>query len=70
MKKAQLPEWCVAVKKAMIDHDDMTVTELAKETGYSRQHVSQVVNGVLVPSENMQGAIEKCLSISGVPYKS
>ena len=29
-----MPDWCVAVKKAMIDHDDMTVTELAKETGF------------------------------------
>lgn len=66
MKKTTMPDWCVAVKKAMIDHDDMTVTELAKETGFSRSHISQVVNGVLVPSENVQGAIEKCLNISGV----
>ena len=29
MKKTTMPDWCVAVKKAMIDHDDMTVTELA-----------------------------------------
>ena len=65
MKKTTMPDWCVAVKKAMIDHDDMTVTELAKETGFSRSHISQVVNGVLVPSENVQGAIEKCLNISG-----
>lgn len=69
MKKAQLPEWCVAVKKAMIDHNDMTVTELAKETGYSRTHVSQVVNGVLVPSDAIQSAIEQRLDIRGVPYK-
>ena len=70
MKKTTMPDWCVAVKKAMIDHDDMTVTELAKETGFSRSHISQVVNGVLVPSENVQGAIEKCLNISGVAYRS
>lgn len=70
MKKTTMPDWCVAVKKAMIDHDDMTVTELAKETGFSRSHISQVVNGVLVPSENVQGAIEKCLNISGVVYRS
>lgn len=38
MKKTTMPDWCVAVKKAMIDHDDMTVTELAKETGFSRSH--------------------------------
>ena len=44
--------------------------ELAKETGFSRSHISQVVNGVLVPSENVQGAIEKCLNISGVAYRS
>ena len=69
MKKTTMPDWCVAVKKAMIDHDDMTVTELAKETGFSRSHISQVVNGVLVPSENVQGAIEKCLNISGVAYR-
>lgn len=70
MKKTTMPDWCVAVKKAMIDHDDMTVTELAKETGFSRSHISQVVNGVLMPSENVQGAIEKCLNISGVAYRS
>ena len=68
MKKTTMPDWCVAVKKAMIDHDDMPVTELAK--GFSRSHISQVVNGVLVPSENVQGAIEKCLNISGVAYRS
>ena len=34
MKKTTMPDWCVAVKKAMIDHDDMTVTELAKETAF------------------------------------
>ena len=39
MKKTTMPDWCVAVKKAMIDHDDMTVTELAKETGFSRSHI-------------------------------
>lgn len=63
MKKAQLPEWCVTVKKAMIDHNDMTVTELAKETGYSRQHVSQVINGTMVPSANIKSAIESCLNL-------
>ena len=42
MKKVPLPEWCVSVKKAMVERDDMTVTELAKEIGYSRAHVSQV----------------------------
>ena len=54
MKKTTMPDWCVAVKKA----------------GFSRSHISQVVNGVLVPSENVQGAIEKCLNISGVAYRS
>lgn len=41
MKKTTMPDWCVAVKKAMIDHDDMTVTELAKETGFSRSHIAK-----------------------------
>jgi len=40
MKKVPLPEWCVSVKKAMVERDDMSVTELAKEIGYSRAHVS------------------------------
>ena len=44
MKKVPLPEWCVSVKKAMVERDDMSVTELAKEIGYSRAHVSQVIN--------------------------
>lgn len=43
MKKVPLPEWCVSVKKAMVERDDMSVTELAKEIGYSRAHVSQVI---------------------------
>lgn len=33
MKKVPLPEWCVSVKKAMVERDDMTVTELAKKSG-------------------------------------
>ena len=49
MKKVPLPEWCVSVKKAMVERDDMSVTELAKEIGYSRAHVSQVINGTMVP---------------------
>ena len=63
MKKTTMPDWCVAVKKAMIDHDDMTVTELAKETGFSRSHVSQVINGTMVPSANIKSAIESCLNL-------
>ena len=68
MKKTTMPDWCVAVKKAMIDHDDMTVTELAKETGFSRSHISQVVNGVLVPSE--KGRREKMAIESQNIYKN
>lgn len=63
MKKTTMLEWCVAVKKAMIDHNDMTVTELAKEIGYSRAHVSQVINGTMVPSANIKSAIESCLNL-------
>ena len=58
MKKVPLPEWCVSVKKAMVERDDMSVTELAKEIGYSRAHVSQVINGTMVPSANIKSAIE------------
>ena len=28
MKKVPLPEWCVSVKKAMVERDDMTVTTM------------------------------------------
>jgi hypothetical protein len=63
MKKVPLPEWCVSVKKAMVERDDMTVTELAKEIGYSRAHVSQVINGTMVPSANIKSAIESCLNL-------
>jgi hypothetical protein len=63
MKKVPLPEWCVSVKKAMVERDDMSVTELAKEIGYSRAHVSQVINGTMVPSANIKSAIESCLNL-------
>ena len=63
MKKVPLPEWCVSVKKAMVERDDMTVTELAKEIGYSRAHVSKVINGTMVPSANIKSAIESCLDL-------
>jgi hypothetical protein len=63
MKKVPLPEWCVSVKKAMVECDDMSVTELAKEIGYSRAHVSQVINGTMVPSANIKSAIESCLNL-------
>ena len=62
-KKVPLPEWCVSVKKAMVERDDMSVTELAKEIGYSRAHVSQVINGTMVPSANIKSAIESCLNL-------
>lgn len=32
------------VKKAMIDQD-LNVTKLAKATGYTRNHISNVING-------------------------
>ena len=51
------------VKKAMVERDDMSVTELAKEIGYSRAHVSQVINGTMVPSANIKSAIESCLNL-------
>jgi hypothetical protein len=63
MKKVPLPEWCVSVKKAMVERDDMSVTELAKEIGYSRAHVSQVINGTMVASANIKSAIESCLNL-------
>lgn len=63
MKKVPLPEWCVSVKKAMVERDDMSVTELAKEIGYSRAHVSQVINGTMAPSANIKSAIESCLNL-------
>lgn len=49
MKKTTMPDWCVAVKKAMIDHDDMTVTELAKETGFSRSHMPSCRSRAALP---------------------
>lgn len=50
-------------QKAMVERDDMSVTELAKEIGYSRAHVSQVINGTMVPSANIKSAIESCLNL-------
>lgn len=63
MKKVPLPSWCVEVKRAMIEHGDMTVTDLAKETGYSRSHISSIVNGSMRPSGEVKDAIENCLGI-------
>lgn len=37
-------EWCMAVKVKMLEKH-MTVAELAKETGVSRDNVSLVING-------------------------
>ena len=38
-----LKPWAKACKKALIDKD-MSINDLAKATGYSRQHVSAVIN--------------------------
>ena len=51
------------MKRAMIEHGDMTVTDLAKETGYSRSHISSIVNGSMRPSGEVKDAIENCLGI-------
>lgn len=44
-KKVPLPEWCKEAKKAMIDRNDMSVTELADGIGNTRSYVSSVLNG-------------------------
>ena len=49
MKKTTMPDWCVAVKKAMIDHDDMTVTELAEKMGVTPQTISQYERNIINP---------------------
>ena len=47
------------VKKAMIDKD-LTITKLAKKTGYSRIHLSNVINGHF-KSAKARGAIAEAL---------
>ena len=42
--KRILPKWCKDAKKAMIDKD-MSVDDLAKETGRTRVYISAVLNG-------------------------
>ena len=45
MSKRVVPDWGKEVKKALIDRD-MSIVELATEIGYSRAHVTNVINGV------------------------
>lgn len=63
MKSEPLPNWCATVKKAMIDHNDMGVTDLAKGIGYSRNMVSLVINGGMEPCAKLRDAIEQYLGL-------
>ena len=60
--KRTLPKWCKDAKKALIDRD-MSVTDLARELDYSREHISAVINDT-VRSPNTQAAICTHLEIS------
>lgn len=62
-KKLRLSPWCLAVKHAMVDNDDMTATELARHVGRSAGYVSKVVNGTYVSLPVMTD-ISKCLGIN------
>lgn len=63
-----LAEWSKAVKKRLID-EELTVTELAKEIGYSRNSTSLVVNGS-ISSIEARDRINKRLNIDISDYLS
>lgn len=45
--KKKLPRWCKEAKVAMIWHD-LDYADVAKAMGYTRQHVSAILNGRVV----------------------
>lgn len=55
-------EWCKSVRKAMVDRN-MLMNQLAKDTGFSRDRVSLVVNGHCMDGPVVD-AINKLLNIS------
>ncbi len=57
-----LSPWCKQAKKELIDRD-MTVSELAKAIGKSREYTSAVVNGRIY-SEPAVKAISDVLNIT------
>lgn len=61
-KQYRLPDWCKRAQIAMI-RDDITLDDLAKATGYCRQHINAVINGRLI-SEKAINNISMCLGIS------
>jgi DNA-binding Xre family transcriptional regulator len=60
--KHDLPTWCKDAKKVLIDRN-MTVTDLAKAVGMTREHISSVINDK-VRSPNTQKIICEHLGIS------
>lgn len=63
-----LSPWCKAVKKALVDKD-MLIKDLAKETNFSIQHVSSIINGRRIGCYSAERKISEVLDIE-YPYKS
>ena len=67
MKRA-IPRWCKEAKVAMV-WKDMDYSDIAKATGYTRQHISAVINGRVVSVPAIK-RISDLLGISDHNYRS
>jgi len=59
--KRVIPKWCKEAKKALIDKD-MAIQDLSENIGFTREHVSAVINGRVI-SPNTQNLICDYLKI-------
>ena len=64
-KGNKLSPWCKAAKKALIDRD-MTVTDLARALGMTREYTSSVLNG----SRPVGKAVRKISDYLNIPNKT
>lgn len=61
-------EWCKSVRKALIDRD-MSITDMAKDIGFTRDKVSLVLNGHYL-DEPVIDAINRKLDINNQAHLS
>ena len=47
-KRRELPQWSKEAKKAMIDRNISGPKELAEQLGFSRTHLTAVLNGSVI----------------------
>ena len=66
--KKKIPRWCKEAKTAMI-WKELSYADIAAETGYTRQHVSAILNGRVVSFPAIK-RISALLGISDHDYRS